>query len=34
MKVKAVWKPESEREGAITDIIYFEPAKKKRRKRK
>jgi uncharacterized OB-fold protein len=34
MKVKAVWKPESEREGAITDIIYFEPAKKKRRRKK
>jgi uncharacterized OB-fold protein len=34
MKVKAVWKPESEREGAITDIIYFEPAKKKRRGKK
>lgn len=25
MKVKAVWKPEEEREGAITDIMYFEP---------
>ena len=25
MKVKAVWKPENEREGAITDIMYFEP---------
>jgi hypothetical protein len=23
LKVKAVWKPESEREGAITDIKYF-----------
>lgn len=28
MKVKAVWKPEKEREGAITDIKYFEPLKK------
>lgn len=25
MKVKAVWKPENEREGSITDIMYFEP---------
>jgi len=25
MKVKAVWKPENEREGAITDIKYFKP---------
>ncbi|MCX7732143.1 MAG: Zn-ribbon domain-containing OB-fold protein [candidate division WOR-3 bacterium] len=25
MKVKAVWKPVSEREGAITDIRYFKP---------
>jgi len=28
MKVKAVWKPESEREGSITDIKYFKPLKK------
>lgn len=34
MSVKAVWKPKEEREGAITDIIYFEPAKKKRRGKK
>ena len=27
MKVRAVWKPEKEREGAITDILYFEPLK-------
>ena len=27
MKVKAVWKPENEREGAITDIKYFKPFK-------
>ena len=27
MKVKAVWKPENEREGAITDIKYFRPLK-------
>jgi len=25
MKVKAVWKPESERTGSITDIKYFKP---------
>ena len=25
MKVKAVWKPEAEREGAITDILHFKP---------
>ncbi|HXW37373.1 MAG TPA: Zn-ribbon domain-containing OB-fold protein [Nitrososphaerales archaeon] len=25
MKVKAVWKPKSQREGAITDIRYFKP---------
>ena len=25
MKVKAVWKPSKEREGAITDIKYFRP---------
>lgn len=26
MKVRAVWKPEAEREGAVTDIAYFKPA--------
>ncbi|MFX1451972.1 MAG: Zn-ribbon domain-containing OB-fold protein [Promethearchaeota archaeon] len=26
MKVKAVWKPENERVGSITDIKYFKPA--------
>lgn len=25
MRVKAVWKPETERQGAITDILYFKP---------
>jgi hypothetical protein len=25
MRVKAVWKPEAEREGAITDIEYWKP---------
>ena len=25
MRLKAVWKPEGEREGAITDIRYFKP---------
>ncbi len=27
MRVQAVWKPEEEREGAITDILYFKPVK-------
>ena len=27
MKVRAVWKPEKEREGAITDIKYWRPIK-------
>jgi uncharacterized OB-fold protein len=25
MRVEAVWKPEAERQGAITDILYFRP---------
>jgi len=25
MRVKAVWKPSAERQGAITDILYFKP---------
>lgn len=25
MRVKAVWKPEEEREGAVTDLLYFRP---------
>lgn len=25
MRVKAVWKPANEREGSITDILYFKP---------
>jgi hypothetical protein len=25
MRVKAVWKPPEEREGSITDILYFKP---------
>ena len=25
MRVKAVWKPKEEREGSITDILYFKP---------
>jgi uncharacterized OB-fold protein len=25
MRVKAVWKPPKEREGSITDILYFKP---------
>jgi uncharacterized OB-fold protein len=27
MKVKAVWKPPKEREGAVTDILFWEPFK-------
>jgi hypothetical protein len=27
MRVQAVWKPEDERQGAITDILYFKPMK-------
>lgn len=27
MKVEAVWKPSSERRGAITDILYFRPVR-------
>lgn len=27
LKVKAVWKPENEREGSIRDILYFKPLK-------
>ena len=33
MKVKAVWRPEKERVGAITDIKYFGPLKKGGRKK-
>jgi uncharacterized OB-fold protein len=25
MRVKAVWKPADQREGSITDIMYFKP---------
>jgi len=31
MRVKAVWKPPQEREGAITDIKYFKPLEEGRR---
>jgi len=27
MRVKAVWRPENERQGSITDILYFAPIK-------
>jgi len=27
MRVQAVWKPAEEREGSITDILYFRPLK-------
>lgn len=27
MRVKAVWKPAEERQGSITDILYFKPVK-------
>lgn len=33
MRVKAVWKAESERKGAITDILYFKPIESATRKR-
>ncbi len=29
MRVKAVWKPAKERQGSITDILYFKPIKEK-----
>lgn len=29
MRVKAVWKPSEEREGSITDILYFKPIEEK-----
>ncbi|MDD5011866.1 MAG: hypothetical protein PHQ00_07065, partial [Phycisphaerae bacterium] len=32
MKVKAVWKPEEEREGSILDIKYFKPVKEPAKK--
>jgi uncharacterized OB-fold protein len=28
MQVEAVWKPAAERQGAITDILYFKPLQK------
>lgn len=31
MPVRAVWKPAAEREGSITDILYFAPARRRRR---
>lgn len=30
MKVKAVWKPKAERQGAVTDIRYFKPARRRK----
>jgi len=32
MAVRAVWRPEEEREGSITDILYFEPIPAKTKK--
>jgi hypothetical protein len=29
MRVKAVWKPENERQGSINDILYFKPLREK-----
>jgi uncharacterized OB-fold protein len=29
MRVQAVWKPASERQGSITDILYFKPIEEK-----
>lgn len=34
MKVKAVWKPPSDREGSVTDILYFKPVRQPRKKSK
>jgi uncharacterized OB-fold protein len=34
MKVRAVWKKEDERTGAITDILYFKPEKGRSKKKK
>lgn len=31
MRVQAVWKPAEQRQGAITDILYFKPLKETRR---
>lgn len=30
MRVQAVWKPAEQRQGAITDILYFKPLKEKK----
>ena len=32
MRVKAVWKPAEEREGSVTDILYFKPVRKPKTK--
>jgi hypothetical protein len=32
MEVEPVWKPEAQREGAITDIKYFRPRRKEDRR--
>ena len=34
MKVKAVWKKPGDREGSITDIMYFKPLRKTRKAKK
>jgi len=34
MKVKAVWKRPEEREGAITDILYFKPVRPRAKAKK
>jgi uncharacterized OB-fold protein len=34
MKVKAVWKKPDEREGAVTDILYFKPVRGKAARRR
>ena len=34
MKVKAVWKKSEDREGAITDILYFKPARARAKNKK
>ena len=34
MRVKAVWKPEAEREGSVTDSLYFKPVRRAGKKRR
>jgi hypothetical protein len=34
MRVRAVWRPPAQRTGSITDILYFEPTKEAKRRRR